>query len=46
MKPSELHIGTSGWLNDDKKVWVFFNNDYHGYAVKYAEKLKELVNLF
>lgn len=35
----------SGWLNDGKEVWVFFNNDYHGYAVKNAEKLKDLVNL-
>jgi len=35
----------SAWLDDGKKVWVFFNNDYHGFAVKNAEKLKELVNL-
>ncbi len=33
----------SGWLNDNKKVWVFFNNDYHGYAIKNAEKLKEIL---
>ena len=33
------------WLNEDKKVWVFFNNDYHGFAVSNAEKLKEIVNL-
>jgi uncharacterized protein YecE (DUF72 family) len=33
------------WLNEDMKVWVFFNNDYHGFAVSNAEKLKEIVNL-
>ena len=35
----------TGWLNEDKKVWVFFNNDYHGFAVKNAEKLGKIVNL-
>lgn len=33
------------WLNEDKEVWVFFNNDYHGFAVKNAEKLREIVYL-
>jgi len=33
----------SGWLNEDEEVWVFFNNDYHGFAVKNAEKLREMV---
>ncbi len=31
------------WVNEDKKVWVFFNNDYYGFAVRNAEKLKEIV---
>jgi uncharacterized protein YecE (DUF72 family) len=35
----------SVWLDDNKKVWVFFNNDYHGYAVKNAEKLKEILSV-
>ncbi len=35
----------AGWLNDGKKVWVFFNNDYFGFAVKNAEKLIEIINL-
>ena len=34
----------SGWLNDGKKVWVFFNNDFHGYAVKNAERLRTILN--
>jgi uncharacterized protein YecE (DUF72 family) len=34
----------SGWLNDGKKVWVFFNNDFHGYAVKNAEMLRAKLN--
>jgi uncharacterized protein YecE (DUF72 family) len=33
------------WLNEGKEVWVFFNNDYYGYAVKNAEKLKEIIEL-
>ena len=33
------------WLNEDKEAWVFFNNDYHGFAVKNAEKLREVVYL-
>lgn len=35
----------SGWLNDNKNVWVFFNNDYHGFAVNNAEKLKETIKM-
>jgi uncharacterized protein YecE (DUF72 family) len=31
------------WLKEDKEIWVFFNNDFHGYAVKNAEKLKEII---
>lgn len=29
----------SGWLNEGKEVWAFFNNDFHGYAVKNALQL-------
>jgi len=32
------------WMNKGKEVWVFFNNDYYGYAVKNAERLKEIVD--
>jgi uncharacterized protein YecE (DUF72 family) len=32
------------WLNEDKEVWAFFNNDFHGYAIKNATRLKELVD--
>ena len=31
------------WLDENKEVWVFFNNDFHGFAVKNAGKLRELV---
>jgi uncharacterized protein YecE (DUF72 family) len=31
------------WIGDDKKVWAFFNNDFGGYAIKNAQRLKELV---
>ena len=33
------------WLDEGKEVWVFFNNDYHGFAVKNAERLREIVYL-
>lgn len=26
-----------------KEVWPFFNNDYHGYAIKNAEQLKNII---
>ncbi|NSW93358.1 MAG: DUF72 domain-containing protein [Bacteroidales bacterium] len=32
------------WADNGKKVWVFFNNDYHGYAVKNAEELISIIN--
>lgn len=32
------------WLRTDHEVWVFFNNDLNGYAVKNAMKLNELVH--
>ncbi len=35
----------SGWLNDRKKVWVFFNNDFQGFAVKNAERLTGMLNV-
>lgn len=31
------------WLNDDKEVWVFFNNDYGGFAPKNAEQLRYFI---
>lgn len=31
------------WLTEGKAVWVFFNNDYHGYAVKNASRLREII---
>jgi uncharacterized protein YecE (DUF72 family) len=34
----------SGWLIEGKEVWAFFNNDFGGYAIKNAARLKELVN--
>jgi uncharacterized protein YecE (DUF72 family) len=30
------------WLNEDIKVWAFFNNDYHGFAVNNALRLMEI----
>ena len=32
------------WLRTDHEVWVFFNNDFNGYAVKNALQLNELVH--
>jgi uncharacterized protein YecE (DUF72 family) len=32
------------WLDDGREIWVFFNNDYHGYAVRNAERLKEIID--
>jgi uncharacterized protein YecE (DUF72 family) len=32
------------WLNTAKEVWVFFNNDFNGFAVKNAKRLKEIMN--
>jgi uncharacterized protein YecE (DUF72 family) len=31
------------WLKEGKSVWAFFNNDYHGYAVKNAARLRDLI---
>lgn len=33
------------WINEGRSVWVFFNNDYHGFAVRNAERLLELIRL-
>jgi len=35
--------GISAWLKDGRPVYVYFNNDAEGYAVKNALRLKELV---
>jgi uncharacterized protein YecE (DUF72 family) len=32
------------WLLDGKEVWVFFNNDYHGFAVKNASRLQAIIS--
>jgi uncharacterized protein YecE (DUF72 family) len=32
-----------GWKDGGHSLWVFFNNDIHGYAVGDARRLKELV---
>lgn len=32
------------WLSQDKTVWIFFNNDYHGYATKNARELINIIN--
>lgn len=31
------------WISENKVVWVFFNNDYHAYAVKNALRLREII---
>lgn len=36
---------TSEWLNMQKAVYIYFNNDYAGHAVRNAVRLKELVQL-
>ena len=32
-----------GWLNGNKEVWAFFNNDFNGFAVKNAERLRQII---
>ena len=32
------------WLNEDLEVWVFFNNDFGGFAVKNAMSLHEMID--
>ncbi len=34
-----------GWMNEDKEIWAFFNNDYNGFAVKNAARLKEMISI-
>jgi uncharacterized protein YecE (DUF72 family) len=36
----------TGWLNENKEVWVFFNNDFYGFAVKNAENLIDIVHSY
>src|SRR4030042_763619 len=36
----------TNWLNEYKEVWVFFNNDFGGFAVKNALRLNEIVQMF
>jgi uncharacterized protein YecE (DUF72 family) len=31
------------WLKNNKEVWAFFNNDFHGFAINNATKLREIV---
>jgi uncharacterized protein YecE (DUF72 family) len=31
------------WLAQGKTVWAFFNNDFHGFAVKNADQLRTMV---
>lgn len=31
------------WLDEDKEVWVFFNNDFHGFAINNAVRLRGMV---
>jgi uncharacterized protein YecE (DUF72 family) len=38
-----IAIKTKNWLNQNKQVWIFFNNDYHGYAVKNAKELIDII---
>jgi uncharacterized protein YecE (DUF72 family) len=33
------------WLEEGKQVWVFFNNDIHGYAVQNARSLRDCMRL-
>lgn len=32
------------WLKAGHEVWVFFNNDFHGFALKNAFKLEEMIH--
>jgi len=31
------------WLTDNREVWVFFNNDFNGYALRNASTLSDLI---
>lgn len=33
----------NGWLKGGKEVWVFFNNDFNGYAIKNVEMLRTIL---
>lgn len=46
---SDLHAYAekiTEWLEDHKEVWVFFNNDFYGYAVKNAEMLSTILESY
>jgi len=32
------------WLNNRIEVWVFFNNDFHGFAIKNALEIREKID--
>ena len=34
------------WSEGGKNVWIFFNNDFNGYAVKNAKELKDILTEF
>jgi uncharacterized protein YecE (DUF72 family) len=33
-----------GWLGKDLETWVFFNNDFHGFAIKNALTLNQMIH--
>lgn len=33
------------WIKEGKDVWAFFNNDYYGFAVRNALRLREILEL-
>jgi uncharacterized protein YecE (DUF72 family) len=33
----------ASWQGSEKEIWVFFNNDYNGYAVMNALRLREII---
>ena len=41
LRPYAVKIET--WLEEGKEVWVFFNNDYGGFAVENAKKLEGMI---
>lgn len=41
---SEYAEKITRWLENNKEVWVFFNNDCHGFAVKNATRLQTIIS--
>lgn len=39
----EYALKIKEWMRRGKEVWAFFNNDFGGYAVKNAQKLREII---